>query len=141
MYDGGQNYVHVKDPYYPTEEYRFATQAPHLEGCFVAVVFDEDDMYWKVEMEKDGVRYPMTRIENPIYDACFCAYNRFVRRNPSERYAKCKRSHFYYMKAPSGVPSKEKGWQVIATKTFPGSGKTVSYTRSYLTVDFAEFIY
>ena len=141
VYDGGQNYAHVKDPYYPTEEYRFATQAPHLEGCFVAVVFDEDDMYWKVEMEKDGVRYPMTRIENPIYDACFCAYNRFVRRNPSERYPKCKRSHFYYMKAPSGVPSKEKGWQVIATKTFPGSGKTVSYTRSYLTVDFAEFIY
>lgn len=141
VYDGGKNYAHVNNPYYETDEYTFSHQLKHLDGCFVAVVFDEDDVYWKVEMEKDGVRYPMTRVETGIYDACFCAYNRFVRRNPSDRYPRCKRRHFYYFKAPSGDPLKEKDWTVIATKTFPGSGKMVSYTRSYLTVDFAEFIY
>lgn len=98
-----------------------------LQNCFIAAIWADDDKYWKVDFEYEGKTYKMTRIGKSIADMCVSAFYRTQLNKSTSTWAKDLNT-YWYVSIPGVDPATAKGWKVIATQTFPGSGEQKVYT-------------
>lgn len=149
VYDGNQTYNGTKKysyNWYIPENIGGAGNIkaignPVFNGCFVAEVFDDDPVFWKVELWQKGVKVgDFKRVGNGascnIASTAFffneCAKN-------STSYCNSSASHYWYFKPASADPLSEKDWEVRAVFTHPGSGIKHTYTVDKLTTDYSDF--
>ena len=68
----------------------------------------------------------MTRVGKSIADMCVSAFYRTQLNKSTSTWAKDLQT-YWYVSIPGVDPAKAKGWKVIATQTFPGSGEQKVY--------------
>ncbi len=112
-----------------------------FKNSFVAQIWDDDDKYWKVEMYKDGQkvgdfnRVPNGKCTNVSYSAY--TFNELGKNTTT--WTSKTASHYWYFKAESGNPGSESGWEVRATRTFPGSDVVKTYTCASITSGYETY--
>ena len=159
VYDGNQTYGEVMGIGEAQKDYRFTwteggymnqnseqarkdTFRPgqsQMKDCFIAAIWGDDNLYWKVELEYRGSVYPMQRVKKPIADMCVSAWYR-TRLNKSTTTWSKDLQTYWYVSVPGVDPSTAKGWTVRAIQTIPGSGVQNIYTCSdRIQTDFTGF--
>ncbi len=113
----------------------------NYKGAFVAQIWDDDDRNWKVELYQDGKKVgDFKRLANGsstnVHYAA-CSFNEYGKNTTT--WTSTTASHYWYFKPASGDPSSEKNWEVRATQTIPGSGKTKVHVCSMITNDFGTY--
>ena len=112
-----------------------------FKNAFVAEIFDDDDLYWTVELYQNGTKVgTFQKVANG--HSCNVAVSGFYFNEKGKNtatWASKTASHYWYCAAPSGKPSEEKNWEVVATQKIPSSGEVNIYRRSDLTSNYSEF--
>lgn len=131
VYDGNQSYTGSKGLEYKWED-RFS-------GCFVATVWNDDEYNWSLDLvASDGTVYPMRRVQEPQRDwLVYAFYVNEAGISPKSKTYQHGCRHFWYVPAPCGRPSEERGWTIRATQTAPASGVVRVYTCGELQTDFS----
>lgn len=152
VYDGNQIYGGTDGN--PTGKYRYtwygggvggsanieARGNSSLKGSFVAAVWNDDDLNWKVEFFQNGVKVgDMKRVSSKIPDICVVSYFFNNLNKNTTTWTTTTAQHYWYIEAPSGDPTKEKNWEVRATQTIPGSGEVNVYSCTSLQTDYSGF--
>ena len=119
----------------------FAKGNQVFKNAFVAVVWNDDATYWKVELFQDGVKVgDFKRLgDGGSTDVCVSSFYFNELNKNSTSYATSTASHYWYYVPASGKPSAEKNWEVVATQTIPTSKETNVYRCSAFTVDYGGF--
>ncbi len=147
VYDGNQEYTGKKGYVFTWDKGGVTPRKgvkgpgnPTLKNCLVAQIWDDDNTYWKVELYQDGKKVgDFTRLEKgPSLNAAYSAFAINELGRSSQTWVASGVRHLWYFK-PSVKPAKMTGWEVRATRTFPGSDVTKVYTCSELTTDFSTF--
>lgn len=110
-----------------------------LQGCFVAEVWNDDNVYWKVELFQNGSKVAdLKRVpDGQCSNACSSSYYfNELNKNGSD-YVISENCHYWYYKPESGYPSSEQNWEIRATQTIPSSGTTNVYSASAFQKDYA----
>jgi hypothetical protein len=144
VFDGGQVYKGTTGSYHDNP-YKWGMSASasqgtsdsQYKGYFIAKVWNSDDTNWSVKLVKDGQTYDMKRVTSAMINASSAAYFYDILNKTTTTYMS---SHYdyYVVKAPSGDPATETGWQVVATQNVPG-GVTNTYYASSLQTDYAGY--
>ncbi len=112
-----------------------------FKNAFVAEVFNDDDANWKLEMFQNGTKIgDFKRLANGgSCNICITSYFFNELGKNTDTWVNKTASHYWYFVPASKKPSSEKNWEVRATQTIPGSGKTNVYACGVLTTDYSEF--
>ncbi len=118
-----------------------AKGSSNYKNAFVAQVWDDDDRNWKLEFYQDGKKVgDFTRLPNgSSTNVHYSAYTFNELNKNTTTWTSTTASHYWYYKPASGDPSSEKNWEVRATQTIPGSGKTNVYTCTVITNSFSSY--
>jgi len=118
-----------------------ASYSSLFKDCFVAEIWDDDDVNWTVELYQnnkkvgDFKRLPNGSCANiPIVSFFFNEKNK-----NTDTWTNKTASHYWYFKPESGQPSSESGWTVKATQKIPGSTTVNEYFATGLTTDYSTF--
>lgn len=111
----------------------------NLNGHFIVRIWDGTPD-WEVKFVQGGVETPMEQTEVKFFDACSAAYMVDVFGAPygGSSIYKAMVDTFWTIPAPSGDPSAERDWEIVATHRMP-SGKTVTYRSRTLMHDYRGF--
>lgn len=159
VYNGNQTYGEILGLGSDAKDYRFSWTAggymnlnsetsqketfragqSQLKDCFIAAIWGDDNLYWKVELEYKGNVYQMQRVKKPIADMCVSAWYRTKLNKSTVTWSKDLQT-YWYVSIPGVDPATAKGWTVRATQTIPGSGTKNVYTcTDKLQTDFTGF--
>ena len=113
----------------------------NFKGAFVAEVFNDDDLYWTVEMWQNGKKIgDFKKVANGgSCNVCLSSYFFNELGKNTDTWTNKTASHYWYFLPTSQKPSEEKNWEVRATQTIPTSGQVNSYSCTRLTTDYSEF--
>ena len=110
-----------------------------LKNSFVAQVFNDDDVFWSVEMRKKSTGEKIgsfTRLANKAStNIAMSAYYYNKKSKSSDSYCSVTASHYWYYRPSSGVPANEKDWEVVAIQKIPGGEVTHEYKCSTLSTE------
>lgn len=109
-----------------------------MKNCFIATIWNDDTVNWKVDLIVGDKVYPMKRITTSLADMCSTAYFFNEKGKNTNTWNKAL-THYWYIEAPCGDPAKEVAWQVRATHTVAGGQIQNVYTESSFTSTYAGF--
>lgn len=112
-----------------------------LKGCFVAELWNDDDVNWRVEFYQNGSKVAdLKRVPNgQCSNACSSSYFFNELNKNAGDYAISENCHYWYYKPESGYPSAEQNWEIRATQTIPSSGLKNVYSVTSLKKDYEGF--
>ena len=152
VYDGNQ--IYGGEDGTPKGPYRFtwteggvggkakihAAGEPMLKDCFVAAIWNDDDVNWKVELFVDGKKAgDFVKVQSRIPDICVSSFFFNQMHKNTRTWVSSTACHYWYAPAPGGSPLKVRNWEVRATQTIPGSGEVNVYTCNELQTDYSGF--
>ena len=149
VYDGNQLYNGSKG--YEYAWYRSSNKGgsssivavgnANLKDAFVAEVFNDDDLYWKLEMWQDGAKIgDFKKLANgSCCNIALAAYFFNELGKNSDSWTNKTASHYWYFVPASKNPASEKNWEVRATQTIPTSGQVNTYSCTVMTTDYSQF--
>ena len=149
VYDGNQLYNGSKG--YEYAWYRSSNKGgsssivavgnANLKDAFVAEVFNDDDLYWKLEMWQDGAKIgDFKKLANgSCCNIALAAYFFNELGKNTDSWTNKTASHYWYFVPASKNPASEKNWEVRATQTIPTSGQVNTYSCTVMTTDYSQF--
>ncbi len=113
----------------------------NLKDAFVAEVFNDDDVYWKLEMWQDGKKIgDFKKIANGgCCNIALASYFFNELGKNTDTWTNKTASHYWYFVPASKNPASEKNWEVRAIQTIPHSGLTNTYTCTTMTTNYGQF--
>ena len=119
----------------------FAKGNSVFKNAFVAAVWNDDSVNWKVEMYQNGAKIgDFKRLgDGGSCDVCVCSFFFNELNKNTTSWTTSTASHYWYFVPNSGKPSSEKNWEVVATQTIPTSNETNVYRCSAFSIDYGGF--
>ena len=148
VYDGNQVFTGSKG-----YKYQWFTSANTYLSCtakgfaeakdaFVAEVFNDDKLNWKVEMWQNGAKIGdfVRRADGGISNVPVCAFWFNEKGKSTTTWVSTTSSHYWYYKPSGTTPDNFKNWEVRATQTIPTNKSQVNvYTCSELTNNYKSY--
>ena len=148
VYDGNQVYSGSKGykyQWYNSANTYLSCKAigfAEAKDSFVAEVFNDDKLNWKVEMWQNGAKVGdfIRKADSGLSNIPVCAYWYNEKGKSTDTYVSRTSSHYWYF-TPGGVAPKDmKNWEVRAVQTIPGNPSQVNtYICKDLTTDYKSF--
>lgn len=119
----------------------FAKGNSLFKDAFVAAIWNDDSVNWKVELWQDGAKVgDFKRVaEGSSTDVCVCSFFFNELGKNTSTWATSTASHYWYFVPESKDPSSEKNWEVRAFQTIPSSKIVNEYKCTTFTTNYAGF--
>lgn len=148
VYDGNQIYSGTKGykyQWYNSANTYLSCKAigfAEAKDCFVAEVFNDDKLNWKLEMWQNGAKIGdfIRRADGGLSNIPVCAFWYNEKGKTTDTYINHTASHYWYFKPKGVAPADMTGWEVRAIQTIPTNPSQVNtYKCSELTTDYKSY--